>query len=280
MHSPGEWEMEHVPHSIYIRPLHTYDVWPENPNTPITPPFTNEINTFENWRIVPVSRPVINPPQFKEDYLDIPGTYGSLDYSRARTGLPIYGNRTGSWEFLVLNDYRSWEEAYSDIQHTIHGKRCVITLEDDLKHFYVGNLTLNEWRSDPGWSRIVINYNLEPYKYAKQQNIFNFEVAAGGSYELELNELLLGRAPVNPWIKCTPVSSEDSVNMLLIYTNPELYSTDSIDLSEGGKYIQIPEFILSNESGSNKINIFLYDAHTDVGETGFNIELLYRRGYM
>lgn len=269
-----EWEMEHVPHSIYIQPLRTYDVWPFNPNNPITPPFVQEINTFDDWRVVPISRPVIAPPVFKENYLDIPATYGSLDYSRAHTGLPVYGNRTGSWEFVVLNDYRRWEEAYSDIQHTIHGKRCFVTLEDDLDYFYVGNLTLNEWRSDPGWSRIVINYNLEPYKYSKTKSEHVVNLTDDGNENLTLTPILLGRAPTWPWVKVEPNDPTQDANVELIYGNNELTNINSIVITEKNKYVQIPDFILSNESGSNNVGINLYS------EKGAKVTLAFYRGYM
>lgn len=281
-----EWEMEHVPHSIYIRPLNTYDVWPYDPNHPFTLPYIQEINTFDDWRIVPISRPVINPPVFKENYLDVPGTYGSLDCSRAHTGLPIYGNRTGSWEFVVLNDFRPWEMAYSDIQHTVHGKRCFVALEDDLDHFYVGTLKVNQWRSDPGWSRIVIDYNLEPFKYNKkdfQEDYgyeFDREITLGGGAQIVFHPTEIGWGPVNPWIKCAPNSSSDDANLLLIFTNPEIYAIDSIYLTTKNKYVQIPEFILSNESGNNECQLLLQDNRIETGTSGYHIDINFTRRYL
>lgn len=281
-----EWEMEHVPHSIYIRPLNTYDVWPYDPNHPFTLPYIQEINTFDDWRIVPISRPVINPPVFKENYLDVPGTYGSLDYSRAHTGLPIYGNRTGSWEFVVLNDYRPWEQAYSDIQHVIHGKRCIVTLEDDLDHFYVGTLKVNQWRSDPGWSRIVIDYTLDPFKYNRKDfkedygTEFSRNIEQYGDAIIVFHSTEIGYGPVNPWIKCTPTNSNDDANLLLNFTNPEIYSAESIYLTTKNKYVQIPEFILSNESSTNKCTLFLYDIRTETGSDGYHIDIRFNRRYL
>lgn len=280
MYSPGEWEMEHVPHSIYIQPLRTYDIWPYNPNTPINIPYLQTINTFNDWRIVPTSRPLVNPPPFKEDYTDIPGTYGSLDFSRARTGLPIYGNRTGSWEFVVLNDFRPWEQAYSEIQHTLHGKRCIVTLEDDLDHYYVGNLTLNEWRSDPGWSRIVINYNLEPFKYDKTNSIFSFAIDQYGSYSLSLTPEQIGRAPIWPWVRCTPTTSAEEAKLLITCANAETNSVGTVDLLDKNIYKQIPEFLLSNESGENTIDLIFMDSRAEGASGSFRVDMFFTRGYM
>ena len=279
----GEWEIERVPHSIYIRPLGIKDVWPHNPN--IIGHFSfrslfeklpndGEFNTFDDWRLVPTSRPLVTPPPFKENYLDLPATYGSLDYSRAHTGLPVYGNRTGSWEFVVLNDFRPWEIAYSDILHTIHGKKCMITLDDDLDYFYVGNLTLSEWRSDPGWSRIVINYNLEPYKYAKKLEKHLISLPENGVSSLELHPKKLGAKPDFPWIMISNGGNEDA-NVRINFYNAELsYAEYEFIIEERDKYIQVPEFILSNESGSNGCDIRFFT------DNAANVYVQYCRGYM
>lgn len=55
-------------------------------------------NTWDDWHIVPSSRPVIKPPTKKTNYLDIPGADGNLDLSEALTGYPVYNNREGSIE--------------------------------------------------------------------------------------------------------------------------------------------------------------------------------------
>lgn len=80
-------------------------------------------NSYDEWRIVPTSRPVINPPAKKKKTLEIPGANGSLDISDSLTGFPVFENRTGSIEFIVLNDFNydpvaEWE-AYDTETGTI-----------------------------------------------------------------------------------------------------------------------------------------------------------------
>lgn len=277
----GEWEIERVPHSIYIRPLHLGYIWPPNPNTVAKSLFgkldnDGEFNTFDDWRLVPTSRPLVAPPPFKENYLDLPATYGSLDYSRAHTGLPVYGNRTGSWEFVVLNDFRPWEIAYSDILHTIHGKKCMITLDDDLDYFYVGNLTLSEWRSDPGWSRIVINYNLEPYKYLKNVEHIEVNLDANVEQSLVFYSSKLGQKAEFPWVSVVPSSGTGYSDPIVIITfdNNELIGTSHVSLSETGKYVQVPEILFSNETGKNEISLEL------ISDKPADVYIEYYRGYM
>ena len=62
-------------------------------------------NTWDDWRLVPASRPVFNPPAQKVKTLEIPGGDGVIDLSQSLTGYPVYQNRTGSIEFIVMNDF-------------------------------------------------------------------------------------------------------------------------------------------------------------------------------
>lgn len=128
-------------------------------------------NTWDDWHIVPESRPVINPPSPKTNYVEVPGMDGSLDYTEALGSLK-YNNREGSWTFYVMNDYtdknykfNSWNELYNEILEAVHGKYVMVWSEDDPKYVYHGRVTINEWNSgDPNYSKITISYNLEPYK--------------------------------------------------------------------------------------------------------------------
>lgn len=120
------------------------------------------INTYDDWHIVPTSRPVINPPAVKTEYLEIPGATGALDYTGVLTGSVPLKDRTGSWEFYVLNGYEAWFQKFSVIMNNIQGRRMRIWLEDDPEHYYTGRLRLNSWKSAKDYSQIQITYQLDP----------------------------------------------------------------------------------------------------------------------
>lgn len=126
-------------------------------------------NTYDDWHLVSTSRPVFNPPKVKSNYLEIPGRDGVIDLSDSLIGRATYGNRTGSWEFIVLNEYgqgEDWTTLYTEIMEYLHGQSYKIILaDDDPSFYYVGRLDVNQWRSSQTWSRIVIDYNVGPYKY-------------------------------------------------------------------------------------------------------------------
>lgn len=128
-----------------------------------------QINTWDDWHLIPTSRPVFKPPSMKSIYVDIPGSDGILDLTESLTGYTNFNNREGSFEFIVANGYRrSWAAGYSQFANWLHGKRFRCILDDDPNFFYEGRFALNEWKSnnDGTWSNITIDYNVKPYKYS------------------------------------------------------------------------------------------------------------------
>lgn len=139
-----------------------------------------EKNTWDNWHLVPSSRPLVAAPSVKTSYVSLPGGDGSLDLTEVLSGRPTYGRRSGSWEFVVMNDYGDWADRYSEIMAYLQGRIYNAVLDDDPDYYYRGRFSVNEWRSEPYYSRIVIDYNLDTYKrsvegYEWLWDPFNFE---------------------------------------------------------------------------------------------------------
>lgn len=138
-------------------------------------------NTWEDWHLVPVSRPVIVPPSQKTTTIDIPGVDGVIDLSTTLTGgRPVYNNRQGQLVFYVINGYGKWCDRLSEIMNYLNGSGIEIYLNDDNwtltsengnvwegHWFYKGRFWVGDWTS-PGEgprSTITFEYDLEPYKY-------------------------------------------------------------------------------------------------------------------
>lgn len=223
-----------------------------------------EKNTWDDWRLVPSSRPVFNPPTQKVKTLDIPGGDGVIDLSQALTGYPVYQNRTGSMEFLVMNDFKPWHMAYSDIMDYLHGQTMRAVLEDDPEYFYEGRFTINAWKSEKDWSKIVVDYDVGPYKWSNLSSIddwlwdpFNFQngvirpaifknISVGTSVKtIQLNAALFGRAPVCPEFL---VESSEGRGVHIRFVNPRL-GLDITTLLQDGT-MQVPEFIFFGELGA------------------------------
>lgn len=143
------------------------------------------VNTWDDWHLIPTSRPVFNPPAVKTVYIDIPGANGKIDLTEALAGYPLYDNREGSFEFIVANGYRaSWIGGYQKFANWLHGKDLRCVLDDDPSYFYEGRFSIDNWTSnnDGTWSNVTFNYNVKPYKYSMRTSMedwlwdpFNFE---------------------------------------------------------------------------------------------------------
>lgn len=123
-------------------------------------------NTWDDWHLIPISRPVFAPPPVKTKFVDVPGINGKMDLLALLVGAPTYGNRTGSFQFVVANDYWGWDTAYSTIMNYLHGQTRNATLEDEPGYYYTGLFSVSEWLSNKDFSVITIDYNVQPDKIA------------------------------------------------------------------------------------------------------------------
>lgn len=148
----------------FIQPREPF-AFDRNTNEP-KPPLDLELtrNTWEHWRIVPTERPAFAPPPLNTHTVNVDGANGYIDLTQALTGYPTYGNRTGSIDFAVMNDFRHWQQAYTDIMTTIHGKRLYCVYEEDPEWYYVGRWTVKSWVTGKNRSTVTLQYDLEPYK--------------------------------------------------------------------------------------------------------------------
>lgn len=126
-------------------------------------------NTWSDWNLIPESPPTIALPQPKTNYVDIPGrTKGPIDMSTVPFGHLTYERMTGSWAFVIRDDY--WYDAdrvltFNTIRSWLHGKSTWVVLEEDPTHKFYGRFALVTPGSGQGLTEIQITYDLEPVRY-------------------------------------------------------------------------------------------------------------------
>ena len=123
-----------------------------------------EFHSYKDFGLVPTSKPVVNLPSPKLEYLDIPGRPGEIDITESLAGEVIYEMRTGSFEFIV-SDMEKWQEVYRKLLSTVHGKKTKLVLDTEKDYVYLGRIWVSEFKSDKNYSLITLDYKLEPYKY-------------------------------------------------------------------------------------------------------------------
>jgi len=146
-------------------------------------------NTWTDWHLIPTVRPFVTLPTVNEKVVEIPGRNGVIDLTTFLTNSPTYGNRKGSWEFYIANPYflysdkrfianatnwSDWSTAYRTIASYCNGKQRSVVLEDDPGYSYYGRLRVS-FTPDASYSKIVINYDLEPYKTKTSDNTKSFD---------------------------------------------------------------------------------------------------------
>lgn len=133
-------------------------------------------NTWEDWCLIPSSRPYVVLPPVNEQYLEIPGMNGKYDITDKLHNYPTYGVREGSWEFHIAHDKvtekfgvpeeHAWHYIYEQIANYLHGQGLRCILADDPWWYYDGRFKLNSFKSNKYYSTITIDYVLEPYKWS------------------------------------------------------------------------------------------------------------------
>lgn len=151
-------------------------------------------NTWSNWHLVPTSRPLVNPPKPKTNYVEIPGADGALDYTEALSSTVHFGSREGTWEFYVAIHaleyseigFDGWYELYNDILNFLNGKKLKFTLDsEDNKYIWTGRFTLDSWDSSDKFTKIVIGYVLTD----KEGGINGIPNGSTALYDWKWNEL-------------------------------------------------------------------------------------------
>ena len=132
------------------------------------------VDTYEDFHLVPSSRPTISSPGVETKFVTIPGRDGSIDLSEfLHSNRPAYGDRGGSWEFAVENDWdidaveeEFWMTIYPRIFNELHGRRFKMVLkEDDPDYYWEGRITVDSYEPDDGsHSKVKISYALSPFK--------------------------------------------------------------------------------------------------------------------
>ena len=122
-------------------------------------------HSYIDFGLVPTSKPVINLPSPKLEYLEIPGRHGSIDITESLTKEVIYEMRVGSFEFIVSNP-KKWDEIHSRLISLVHGKKVKIILDSEKEYVYQGRMHVSDFKSDKNYSLITLDYKLEPYKYS------------------------------------------------------------------------------------------------------------------
>lgn len=148
-------------------------------------------DTWNDWSLIPSDRPVFVLPTLKTNFVDIPGGNGSLDLTTVLTDYPTYENRTGSLDFIVIEDpkrtIKSWTERITDISTYLNKQPMTAILSDDPDYIYKGRFYTTNWDNGDQYSTLTIDYNIQPFKY--QKTPFTHTVTGSGTETLNTSDI-------------------------------------------------------------------------------------------
>ncbi len=124
----------------------------------------NGIHMMEKYKMALERMDCVPPPEIKENEIDIPGKDGAVDLTDF-FGRVFYKNRLIRMEFGQINDRRTWPYIYSEILNKFHGRNCKIIFDDDPKYYWIGRVSVDEYKRTLRLGELTITVNAKPYKY-------------------------------------------------------------------------------------------------------------------
>ena len=131
-------------------------------------------HSYDDFNLI-LTQKTIGTPSPKTETIDIPGGDGVLDLTDF-FGEVKYNNRQLSFEFSTIVPKEEFMELFSRVQNAIHGQKMQIVLDDDSEWFYIGRITVSEWKADKNIGKFTIDCDCEPYKSKLSNTVVAVEV--------------------------------------------------------------------------------------------------------
>lgn len=139
-------------------------------------------NSYNDWGLTLKTRPVVSPPNPIYEKVQIKGRDGALDLTEALDGEVHYEDRKITAEFNVIDAVKTWDEKISKILNYLQGQKMKITLSSDEDYYYLGRCKINDFTSNKKIGKLVIECEVEPYKYKQNVTVDSRSVSSGNSY--------------------------------------------------------------------------------------------------
>lgn len=120
-------------------------------------------HSYRDFNLI-LAQKTIGTPSPKTEVIDIPGGDGVLDLTEFFDGVK-YNNRTLSFEFSTIVPQSQFMTLFAKVQNALHGQKMTIALDDDPEWYYIGRISVSEWKADKNIGKLTIDCDCEPYKY-------------------------------------------------------------------------------------------------------------------
>ena len=136
-------------------------------------------HSYDDFSLI-LSQKTIGAPSPKVEAIAIPGGDGVLDLSEF-FGEVKYNNRNLSFDFSTIIPQAGFLDLFSRIQNAIHGQKVQIVLDDDPGWYYIGRVTVPEWKAERNIGKLTIECDCEPYKMKLTETAVSKAVSGSAS---------------------------------------------------------------------------------------------------
>jgi phage-related protein len=192
-------------------------------------------HSYRDFQLILASK-TIGTPSPKTETIDIPGGDGVLDLTDF-FGETKYGNRSHSFEFSTMVPPSEFMSLFSRVQNALHGRKLTIILDDDPEWYYIGRISVSEWKADRNIGKLTIDCDCEPYKYQISTTVITKAISGTLAFTLPNS-----RKRVVPEVKVTSASG-----LTVTYGSGSLWTLASgsyllpeLELVEGDNPVTVP----------------------------------------
>lgn len=132
-------------------------------------------HSYNDFNLI-LSQKTIGTPSPKTEVIEIPGGDGVLDLTDF-FGEVKYNNRELSFEFSTMVPQVQFMDLFSQVQNALHGQKLNIVLDDDSEWYYIGRISVSEWKAEKNIGMLTIDCDCEPYKIKVNETVVVAEVS-------------------------------------------------------------------------------------------------------
>lgn len=131
------------------------------------------LNSYDDLNLI-LSSKTIGSPSPKINVLEVPDADKVLDFTEF-SGEIHYSQRQLKFTFTAIDPYMSDD---ATIKNALHGRRMNITLDDVEGYYFIGRISVGDWRVNKKLATVEITADCDPWKYKNKETIIT---AANGT---------------------------------------------------------------------------------------------------
>lgn len=183
----------------------------------------NGMNTKDDLGMIMLDDLKISAPSVKSAYVDVPGINGSLDYSEALVGYPLYEDRTVTFTLFGQYDEPTLAQARKVFSARFNGRVVRVETPDLPGYYWRGRVSMSDYGAYNS-GRIGVSMIAYPYRLRRDITERDFIIDANETLNIVLHN---DGMPTIPTFICTSACTltDEDGNTYSLAANTSFKST-------------------------------------------------------